>query len=174
MNETRRKVLIEELEEAVQERDNLTAFIETLAARLGVEAPERQGERIRDANQAPNPNAVPSETVNEAEFYGQSAPKASRALLERFGPSRPMKTDEIYQAISKGGVRTKDADTLYRSLRRDPGFHKVGRGLWGLSEWYPNRVTATRADNDDGEPAEVTDEQNTAGEPTIESEVAGG
>ena len=55
----------------------------------------------------------------------------------RVGPNRPLKTDVIFWAISRGGVDSKDKGVLYRSLFRDSGtFQKVGRGLWGLSAWY--------------------------------------
>jgi hypothetical protein len=147
MDDTRRQVLTEELEEAIKERDRLTAFIELLGERLGVPIAGPNGP-APSGTQEPAAAGDPASAVAEGEFYGMSAPKASKALLQKFGRSRPMKTDEIFEAVTKGGVKIKESGTLYRSLFRDEAFHRVGRGVWGLSEWYPN---ARRDATDDAE-----------------------
>jgi DNA-directed RNA polymerase delta subunit len=63
-------------------------------------------------------------------------------LLERFGRDRPMWTNEILDAITKGGVGISTGSALYRSLARDPAFVRIGErksGRWGLAKWYPDR-----------------------------------
>jgi DNA-directed RNA polymerase delta subunit len=65
------------------------------------------------------------------------------------GPKRPLKTEAIYRAIRKGGVDIKDAGILYRSINRSTQFQKVGRGLWGLAEWYGGPAAKRRASQTD-------------------------
>jgi hypothetical protein len=152
MDESRRRILMEELEEAVAQRDDLHAYIEVLAKRLGIDPPPLANASglLSERGRVGSPTDDPDAAVAEGQFYGKSAPKAAKELLAMFGSSRPMKTDEIFKAITKGGVSIGTSGTLYRSLFRDPEFHKVGRGLWGLAEWYSNaakRKTVVAADH---------------------------
>src|SRR5437763_523426 len=122
MDDTRRQVLTQELQEAVKQRDRLTSFIELLSERLEVPVPGADARQGSDATPTPV-TGDPISAVSEGEFYGMSAPKASRALLQKVGRQRPMKTDEIFEAIRRGGVTVKTSGTLYRSLFRDASFH---------------------------------------------------
>lgn len=67
--------------------------------------------------------------MNEGEFFATSASKAARILLERVGREHPLKTDDLFRAVVKGGVKMATASTLYRSLTRDDDFIRVGRGV---------------------------------------------
>jgi hypothetical protein len=110
--------------------------------------------------------------VREGQFYGMSGPKASKALLRLVGRDRPLKTQEIFDAIRKGGVtQIQNANTLYRSLTRDPELHNVGRGRWGLTEWYPNARRKAGAAPDDGAGPESQSaaEQDSPGEQQVSS-----
>lgn len=68
-----------------------------------------------------------------------------------------MKTGELADAIRHKGGEVTNLENLYRSLKRGKGIERVGRGLWGLSEWYPNGVPddAVARDNGRGESVEV-------------------
>ena len=97
--------------------------------------------------------------VKDAEFYGMSSPAAAIEVLRKVGNRHALKTAVLVVAVRKGGVPVKDAPTLYRSMIRNSRLKKVGKGLWGLSEWYPKdaptpaTVTpATTALVDDEEP----------------------
>lgn len=57
---------------------------------------------------------------------------------------RPARTTEqIYEALSNGGLahftRESVATILYRIHNQGGDIFRVSKGLWGLSEWYPNR-----------------------------------
>lgn len=84
-----------------------------------------------------------------------SGPKAARALMEKFGRERPLKTEEIFTAIKKGGVQVQSQQGLYRSLFRDPKFTKVGMSLWGLSVWYPAAARKAAKADAEAEAAEL-------------------
>ncbi len=135
MDDLRRKALEEELSEAVRERERLDHAIAYLADRLGKPVPTSG----TADEQAMAQDASGTVTTSPGEFYGMSSTAAARAVLEKAGRSRPLKTEEILDLIRLGGVSFKGKDpggTLYRSLFRSPVFHRVGPGRWGLSAWY--------------------------------------
>jgi hypothetical protein len=135
MDDLRRKALEDELAEAVGEREHLDHAIAYLADRLGKPIPSNAG-----ADEQPMVHDATSPvTTSPGEFYGMSSTAAARAVLEKAGRSRPLKTQEILDLLRRGGVTftgKSPVGTLYRSLFRSPVFHKVGAGLWGLSAWY--------------------------------------
>ncbi len=152
-SEPERQAFLTALEAAVRERSELDALIEALARRAGVPVPEGSTSSSSGHSAPAAPDADPASLVADGEFFGQSATKAARAVLERLGRTRPLKTPEIYEAITKGGVKIKDMEVLYKSLQRSQVFLRVAKGTWGLSEWYPDRVrNAARKDalDDDG------------------------
>ena len=167
MDEARRAVLAAELDEAVRERERLDTVIEYLSSRLGVgppATPEGDGGGGGGVDVPPiSPDADPAAVVREGEFFGLSGPKATKVLMEKFGRERPLKTEEIFHAITKGGVKVQSQQGLYRSLFRDPKFTKVGTSLWGLSAWYPAGARkAAKADAEaEAHSLGLTDEQAT-------------
>lgn len=125
------------LDALVAERDELNVLIAGLAKRLGMEAP---GTGLSTEPTAPLPGGNPVDGTHEAEYFGFPSTKAAGEVLKKFGSrQRPLKTKDLYDAVRKGGVDISGEDALYRSLARSRHFRKVGRGLWGLSEWYPPR-----------------------------------
>lgn len=165
MDESTRETLKRELEEAVRQKARLDVVIQYLQGRMGITA-ESESETDRDKPQSVGAGVDPIAAVTASEFYGLSAPKATRELLNRMGRTRPLKTDDIFKAIKKGGVDISSKEVLYRSLTRDGSFHKVGRSIWGLAAWYPNAVRrskreATADDNVEGETGAETTASNT-------------
>ena len=135
MDDLRRKALEDELAEAIRERERLDHAIAYLADRLGKPIPTNGG---TDEPPVVHDATTPVTTA-PGEFYGMSSTAAARAVLEKAGRSRPLKTQEILDLLRRGGVNFKGKNptgTLYRSLFRSPVFHKVGPGRWGLSAWY--------------------------------------
>jgi len=128
------------LDAALRERAELDSLIEFLSRRLGVEAPVAGVTLTDQASGAPAPNVDPSTLVADGEFFGQSATKATKALMAKLGRTRPLKTNEIFDAIMKGGVRIANVEVLYKSLARSDDFLRVAKGTWGLAEWYPERM----------------------------------
>jgi HB1, ASXL, restriction endonuclease HTH domain len=154
MDDMRREALQAALDEAEAERNQLDSVIRYLRGKLG-----HEGSATPDANKPPTASVGlstgdPSSIIGEGEFYGQSGPKAARQVLERVGRTRPLKTEEIFAAIKKGGVQISSAEVLYRSMFRDHTFHRVGRGRWGLRAWYPN--APARRKGTEGSDGEVT------------------
>jgi len=150
MDEARREALKNELDAALAEREELNTFIAVLSRRLGISEPSQAATTESPVETSTtDPNRPVADSIREGQFYGMSGPKAARAVLELVGRSRPLKTDAIFEAITKGGVKIGSSGTLYRSLFRDPDFHKVGRGLWGLTEWYP-AASRKRSGTEDG------------------------
>lgn len=162
MDEVRRTVLAAELDEALRDMNRAAAVVEYLSAKLGVPPPGGNGGGGGDGGgdggvEAPplDAHADPVAVVRDGEFFGMSGPKAAKALMEKFGRERPLKTEEIFSAIKKGGVQVQSQQGLYRSLFRDPKFTKVGTSLWGLSAWYPAAARKAAKADAEAEAAEL-------------------
>jgi hypothetical protein len=77
-------------------------------------------------------------------FLGMTIPEAAKKLLA--SKRQPMRNPDIAAAFKAGGLHMNSADpvnTIGSVLTRranDVGdIVKVGRGTWGLKEWYPGR-----------------------------------
>lgn len=149
MDSARKAVLTEELDAAIRQRDELTVVIEYLSKLVGRSTdPEQKSDAQADLL-PPSPNAEPADLIGEGEFFGKSSTEAAAEVLARVGRTRPLKTQAIFEAITKGGVKVGAPDALYRSLFRNSKFTKVGKSLWGLTEWYPTgAVKSARSDLD--------------------------
>lgn len=75
-------------------------------------------------------------------FVGMNIPDATAQYLRMVGrPARS--TEEIINALASGGLRATDDSVrtvLSRTSRGGGEVLRVGRGTWGLAEWYPGRV----------------------------------
>jgi hypothetical protein len=79
------------------------------------------------------------------QFYGQPLAKCVRLILEarRAMNSGPASVTEIHDALVKGGYlfdtkdETNSKNSLRVSLGKNPLFHKLPNGGWGLLTWYP-------------------------------------
>src|SRR5205807_8464338 len=71
---------------------------------------------------------------------------AAYKVLSKFGNKQhPLKTKQLFDAVRKGGVQINSEEGFHKSLARSGRFKKVGRGLWGLTEWYPAAAKKTVA-----------------------------
>ncbi len=163
MEESERQALFAALDVARRDRAELDQLIGYLARRLGVT--DDGYESTFGTGGGPTgptpPDVVPSTLVADGEFFGMSATKAAKALLNKLGRTRPLKTREIFDGIVKGGIKPANTETLYKSLSRSKEFELVQKGTWGLSEWYGNR-SRKRATND-GEPVPGDDDGDDEG-----------
>lgn len=133
------------LDEAVAERDRLDVVIAYLGEMLGVDTAAIAWHPASPGSGRPITPRVDTSTgqvdllslVAEGEFYGQSMASAASAVLRKIGKPNALKTAQLVEALRKGGVPVKSGGTLYRSINRNSKFRRVGKGLWGLSEWYP-------------------------------------
>ena len=146
MNQREREAWRIVLDGALRDRAELDATISHARRVLGLQDEDNGGEASEPAAGPLDVGTDPVASTREGEFFGMSGPQATEALMRKFGRSRPLKTDEIFNAIRKGGVQIQSKEGLYRTLTRDADFHRVGRGTWGLSEWYPGRSRRRRGD----------------------------
>lgn len=98
--------------------------------------------------------ARPAEAEGPGAFLGMSIAGAAKKLLTR--ERRSMGNVEIADALKRGGLVLNSVDpvntigsVMTRRYKEVGDVVKVGRGTWGLKEWYPNRTfrpTATPQD----------------------------
>ena len=167
--EQHRTVLQHEFDEALRERDRLNAVLVYLGERLGIPVPGNSGE---SASRVVGPLLEPDggggasaadvlAKVNPAQFYGFTAGRAAVQVLGMAGEGHPMRTNEIYRAIQKGGVTIANAELLARAMKRHKEILRVGRGLWGLRAWYPPNTKEWNPDTDlQAENGEPDDDEN--------------
>lgn len=106
-------------------------------------------------------------------FLGMSIVDASKKLLAL--RKRTMKNTEIALELGKGGFKFTGTDpvnvvgsVLTRRFNQVGDVVKVGRGTWGLKEWYPGRnfkplgKNVTLITNDDNKPLGLQDDDDPA------------
>ena len=79
-------------------------------------------------------------------FYGQPLATAVRDILEmrKAQGLGAASINEIYKTLTAGGYKFDTANednskTGLRRPRKNPVFHKIPNGDYGLSDWYPKR-----------------------------------
>ena len=92
-------------------------------------------------------------SVKTDEYYGQPMATAVRMVLERNRAVRgALVVNEIYEELIAGGFKfdTKNVENAKRSLRislgKNPIFHHLPNGSYGMTEWYPNAKRETGAE----------------------------
>jgi|SRR5665213_239168 len=112
------------------------------AAIAAVKAIKSGGAMPGAVNLGTNLTDQPSE--GPGAFLGMTIPEAAKKLLA--SRRQPLRNPEIAQAFKAGGVHMNSvsaANTIGSVLTRRAetvgDIVKVGRGTWGLKEWYPNR-----------------------------------
>jgi hypothetical protein len=144
MNDEERAAFRIARDKAMADRQQLDGLIAYLSERLGEPLPVAPGTGVtgpeQPVGQGGSPGADPVAGTNEGEYFDFVSTKAALELLTKFGSrEHPLTTTQILDAIRKGGVKIGSEEALYRSLARSHRFRKVGKGVWGLSEWYPAR-----------------------------------
>ena len=121
---------------------------------------------IIEAVRAPMPGvaglAAPAPEVIVGEgpgwLLGMTIPEAAKKLLAT--RRQQMKNSEIVTAFRAGGLVMNSADpvntvnsVLTRRFTNEGDIVRVGRGLWGLKEWYPGRsFKKEKGENGDAKP----------------------
>lgn len=91
------------------------------------------------------PDTAQADNVAEGEpFLGMSIVDAAKKLLA--ARNRKMGNKEIAKELAAGGLVMKSADpvntvgsVMTRRFNQVGDVVRVGRGTWGLKEWYPNQ-----------------------------------
>ncbi len=89
----------------------------------------------------------PAQEILPDTFVGLNIAEAAAKYLTMVGrPARA--TEAITDALNRGGLDVTQASVGTVLLRNhnqgESNVVRVGRGLWGLADWYPQRPRATR------------------------------
>lgn len=119
--------------------DQTIAFLEGLQSVAVVSA------GALSASGAGSPNAESEIVETAGMFLGMSIVEASKKLLGM--RKRTMGNVDIAREIQAGGLKLTGVDpvnvvgsVLTRRFNQVGDVVKVGRGIWGLKEWYPGRT----------------------------------
>ena len=121
--------------------------------------------------------AVPTDAATAMEgpgaFLGMTIPEAAKKLLA--SRRQPMRNPDIAAAFKAGGLHMNSVEpantigsVLMRRATEVGDIVKIGRGTWGLKEWYPNRsFKKEKAANDETKAGSETEkpEPTKAGAP---------
>lgn len=83
-------------------------------------------------------NAGPMPTIHPDTFFGLGIAEAAKKYLKML--RRAQHTTAIADALGKGGMKRPAENNLFSILARAAKGRevvKVGKGMWGLAEWYP-------------------------------------
>jgi hypothetical protein len=89
--------------------------------------------------------------IREWQFFNKSQPEAAKLVLEIVG--HPLRTQQIIEAIEKGGVKVggktpKDKkQNFYTILQRSTELGRAAKDTWGLASW--SGVTKGEVKDDD-------------------------
>ncbi len=91
-------------------------------------------------------------------FVGRNISEATAHYLRMVGrPARS--TEAVTEALNRGGLvvtQPSVGTVLLRSHNRGEGeIVRVGRGIWGLAEWYPGRPRVRRRDSEEEQKEEI-------------------
>lgn len=93
-------------------------------------------------------------------FLGMTIPDAAKSLLA--ARRRPLNNADIVAALKGGGLHMNSVDpintvgsVLMRRFNQVGDIVRVGRGVWGLAEWYPNRSFKKKGAKADAPEAET-------------------
>lgn len=120
-------------------RDKLDAAIAGIRTMLGLSAAAGSS-----ATASSGSNGGSTE-IEADTFFSLSIPDAAKKYLGM--RKKPATTPEISEALRRGGQTNASSDgfgntlgsVLARVYNGGGGIVRVGRGTWGLAEWYPNK-----------------------------------
>jgi hypothetical protein len=93
-------------------------------------------------------------TIQPDTFVGLNIAEAASKYLRMMGKGAKS-TEHIAEVLNRGGLTCTQASvsTILRRNDRsgDGDVVKVGRGLWGLQEWYPGRPRRSRQGSEENQ-----------------------
>jgi len=161
------EAVIADLRRKRHEIDNAIAVIESVR---GSPSPKTAISPAGATGQSSGPKGHPhAEAMRPGAFLGMTIADATKALLAR--ERRQLGNAEVHKGLVQGGLAltSKDAlntigSVLNRRFKDVGDIVRVGRGIWGLKEWYPGRSF---------KPTSVKGGEDIAGEPS-EADLLGG
>jgi hypothetical protein len=140
-------------------RDKLDAAIAGIRTMLGMPAGATTG-----ATTGGGGNGGSTEIESDT-FFSLSIPEAAKKYLGM--RKKPATTPEIMEALKRGGQTNAGSEGFSNTLgsimarvyNNGGGIVRVGRGTWGLAEWYPNKPRKPSGKNqkNDAEDADAND-----------------
>ncbi len=130
------------LDKLLKERDDLDTLIEFVQRRIGSNGVGPTPEPERESpHSSPNRFTRGTPTIEQDTFFGLSIVDAAKKYLGMVGkPARS--SNDILGALNRGGfpdlAYNTMASVLSRADHNQQGICRIGRGTWGLSEWYPS------------------------------------
>lgn len=129
------------LADLVAKRDDLNAAIKAVERIVGVTP--TQSNTV--ATGAPSNGTVSENTeIRRDTFFQMSIPDAAKKFLAMSKAAKT--TQEIAEALERGGMTHASGNfansvgsVLHRLDHAGGDILRVGRGTWGLAEWYPGR-----------------------------------
>jgi len=122
------------------------ARLDVLIAALEAEAVQAEGGAL-EPGAGISASAGPALAIHPDTFFGLSLMEAAKKYLRLV--RRAQHTSAIADALARGGLKRPQESTLSSLLVRAAkgrDIIKVGKAMWGLSEWYPKQL------KDPGEP----------------------
>jgi len=116
------------------------------------------------------PSVMPTGQLRGDEYYGRPLATVITTVLEaRKGQGvGPDKVKEIYEQMIVGGYQfdAKSDVNAMRGIRismaKNPKFHKLPNGKWGLTKWYPSAKESKESNKIAKEIVdEITEEEST-------------
>jgi len=124
------KTVLADLEER---RTAIDREIEAVKSAMG----RASGEPITSGSSVTN-GAEPTKIETDT-FFGMTVGKAARKYLRMMGKKQHVR--DITDALKRGGVKTNEESVsalLRRRADNKGDVVNLGRGEWGLTEWYPS------------------------------------
>lgn len=117
------------------------------AQRAKIDAAISAIESLRGGTGSPMPSKAENVSTPHSgagAFLGMTIPDAAKKLLAQ--ERRAMANPEIWDKLKAGGLHLNSADpvntigsVISRRFDKVGDIVRVGRGTWGLAEWYPGR-----------------------------------
>lgn len=128
------------------QRDKIDNAIAAIEALRGGATPAPAGQ---EGQASPTPSG---QALGAGAFLGLTIVDAAKKLLAH--ERRQLTNAEIVEKLGRGGLVLNSADklntvgsVLNRRFIQVGDVVRVGRGTWGLKEWYPNRSFKTKDDS---------------------------
>lgn len=136
------------LADLIARRDDLNMAIKAIQTTMGI------SNGTVTISTAPNPKGEQETEIRRDAFFSMSIPDAAKKFLAM---SKGVKsTTEIAVALERGGMThsagnfTNSVGSILHRLDSSNGeIVRVGRGTWGLAEWYPGRRRGKQKQNGD-------------------------
>jgi hypothetical protein len=155
------------LADLIAKRNQLDAAIAAIKGAMGAGLGAASQVAISPSNGAPP-------QIRADEFFGMTVLDGAKKYLTMM--KRPQSSQTITEALQQGGYLFSAGNpvaTVASVLNREDGkpsgaVVRIGKGTFGLAEWYPNRPRRKRANGD----TDTADQEQTGDEEKTQTDVS--